>query len=328
MCNALNTTALQVLDTTSSFNPMIERELGGEIKVFSFEGQNNFCSSAKLIKTKIVQNQHVLFATRSIHQKMSVDQQTNNMMDTYEESRVMDAVRLNNDAVRQAIIGSSNDDQSIVLFSKSLTVFRSLISQDTSSSSSITIVDADDDEDDVQPILHSSTIALPKFGEKSFFLFSSLIELADIMDTHASFSADNHVYCAAIILNIAIIHHRHAVSSYCDGQQDFSSLMKAERFYDMVIKILSGSNTTDPERGTALMIKLAAVNNLAQIKFEEGDYQAAEEGFQLLAWMVSSIPAASGANGNGSLSILNAQQLEGMLLNVLMSNSKTAAAAA
>jgi hypothetical protein len=148
------------------------------------------------------------------------------------DSTLDHAIQLNNEAVRQTLAGC--DEQAVVLFSKALCVFKSLISQDTSNHNSPS-----------QSMLLDSTEPLPQFDEKNFFVFNSVITLFTRIEDQKP--ADTHIYCLAIILNIAVIYHRQAFL----GQRD--ALVKAERFYDMVTK-----NASD--RGTGLMIKLAAIN--------------------------------------------------------------------
>jgi hypothetical protein len=207
-------------------------------------------------------------------------------------------IQLNNEAVSHVL--TDNDEQAISCFLKALGMLRKLI------------IEEQGGEDDVSPsqtILHSSTHSLSHFQENSFFLFNCIIcfKKQRWCDEAPPRTADYHIYRATTSLNIAILYHRQALL----GQQD--CIFKAEKFYTMVMKI---AGKCDTNQGTELVVKLAALNNLSEIRLEKGDFVSSEKGFQTLAWLVSSTKVKRS-------SLLNIYVVEGMLLNALMVHQQT-----
>jgi hypothetical protein len=209
------------------------------------------------------------------------------------------AILLNNQGMSYAL--ADNDEQAVYCFSKALTIFKTLVFQE-------------DDEDALHSsaILHEGTHQLPQFQESNFFLFNGIISFTRC-DESCSSPADNHIYCAGIILNIALLYHRQAILG-----QNPEAMIKAQHFYDIVTKVVSSQSEN---QSTGLMVKLAAINNLSQIRLEQGDVDTAEEGFQTLAWLVSCTELEHSV-------LFSTQELEGMLLNVLMSDRQRVAPAA
>ena len=162
-----------------------------------------------------------------------------------------------------------------------------------------------------------------------------------------------HLYSAIIILNIALAYHRQAMiasslssSSHprrCSQQGTTSRSAaaqewrtRAEKMYDMVTMLLEdvdgdtfgthhdedivvATNTT-----TALLVKIAAVNNLSQLRREMGDYESSRDGFEYLGELIDF------AEYHLKTTLLWNQEdtIMGMLLNVLLATSPEAAGAA
>jgi tetratricopeptide (TPR) repeat protein len=120
---------------------------------------------------------------------------------------------------------------------------------------------------------------------------------------------DAHVYSAAVIFNLALAHHRGALQ----GNEEYRK--KAVKLYTMVLRVLDDSLI---EFRAAVMVKLATINNLAQIQFANGDYEAAREGLSHLSNFVRV------ANGE----VLAEPQVRGLLMSVLLIREPKVAAAA
>jgi tetratricopeptide (TPR) repeat protein len=120
---------------------------------------------------------------------------------------------------------------------------------------------------------------------------------------------DIHVYSAAVIFNLGLAHHRQALK----GNKEYQG--KAVKLYNMVLRVL---DDTLIEFRTAVMIKLATINNLAQIQFAHGDFDEAREGLSHLAGFIA---LASGE-------VLSEPQVRGLLMNVLMIRAPKVAPAA
>ncbi len=121
---------------------------------------------------------------------------------------------------------------------------------------------------------------------------------------------DIHVYSAAVIFNLALAHHRLGMQVGNEAYQQ-----KALKLYTMVLRVLDDSLI---EFRTAIMVKLATINNLTQIRFAKGDYEEAREGLDHLAGFLRV------ANGE----VLAEPQVAGLLMNVLMFRAPRVAAAA
>lgn len=207
---------------------------------------------------------------------------------------------------------NGEDDRAIGCFSRSLVMFKQLISA------------ADDDSmntDSALPStpseLHSSTHPLPQLKDSGFFLFNNVISLAQASTIRPE---DNHIYCSVIILNLAVLHHQIAIGGASLARRE-DALRKAERFYDMVTTILSNEQYANDSQPTGLLARLAALNNLANIRMEKGDFGASGHCFQMLAWLVSLTQVDQST-------LFEEQEMEGMMLNVLMANRQSVAPAA
>ena len=243
---------------------------------------------------------------------------------TSNQQSLKEAIQFNNDGVKFALI--SQDAQAISCLSKSLRIFKELLA-----------CEGDDEDDDRILIdmserscaLHSTTDELPQLRDSSFFLFNSLVTLKErISDSDSTFSSnpeDNHIYCAVIILNLAVLHHKVAIEGATHAKRA-DGLRKTESFYNMVSAILA--NNGDPtifSQPTATLVQMAALNNAAYIRAEAGDFQSACDSWRMLSWLVNQ--ARSHRSGDFLMS-LNVRDMEGIMLNMLMAKRQTVAPAA
>jgi hypothetical protein len=126
-------------------------------------------------------------------------------------------------------------------------------------------------------IIHHSTYTIPNLHDVSCFIYNSAL-MFSLLDSDCTPSGDEiHVHTSVIILNIALTYHRAGLSGNSE------CLIKAEKMYEMVGKLLGNS---DADQGTALLVKIAAINNLSQLRHDQGDYAFSEEGFQYLGSLI------------------------------------------
>lgn len=153
-----------------------------------------------------------------------------------------------------------------------------------------------------------STVEIPDMesSDDNHEVFNQAIHIPSTGDES---DLDIHVYSAAVIFNLALAHHRLGM------QGDDVYQQKALKLYTMVLKVLDDSLI---EFRAAIMIKLATINNLTQIRFTKGDYDQAREGLDHLAGFLRI------ANGE----VLAEPQVAGLLMNVLMFRAPKVAAAA
>lgn len=224
------------------------------------------------------------------------------------------AIQLNNEGLTHALNG--DDDRAISSFSRALCMFKQLISSSH--------CEGEQDSQSHRPTLprkpvqlHASSYALPQLRDSGFFLFNRAISLAPSGDFRAE---DNHIYCSVIILNLAVLHHQIALQSGCSARRA-DALRRAERFYDMVATILANDEFANVSQPTGLLARLAALNNLAYIRMEKGEFGASGHCFQMMAWLVNFTQVDQSK-------LFNDDDLEGMMLNVLMANRQSVAPAA
>ena len=167
--------------------------------------------------------------------------------------------------------------------------------------------------------------------------------------------AHMNIYSAAIIYNIALVYHRQGVK-YCKNV----CLEKAEKMYDMLLKLVGYSGDIAsldesmlPQDGTALLLRIAAINNCSLIRLDKGDYDFPRHGFHHLSRVLTSLGndnaralfenlliSTSSSSDNDDVDNMSTdgplsmdseddeEVIQGMLLNVLLAKSPDAAPAA
>jgi hypothetical protein len=217
------------------------------------------------------------------------------------------ALRLNNEGVR--LLLANKDHESVSCFTQSLNLVKHALSTTHS--------DQQQHHAPSVAFIHGSTHSIPNLYDTSCFIFGDAITLAEDNDLllQRSGEQDVHVYSAVIILNIAMAYHRQALltgSAACR--------FKAEKMYDMVTTLVANS---EDNQGTSLLVKIAAINNLSQLRFDEGDYEASREGFEYLGALINY------AETHLSSSLTSQEDtFQGMVLNVLLVMAPEIAAAA
>jgi hypothetical protein len=150
---------------------------------------------------------------------------------------------------------------------------------------------------------HEATHALSKLQDEHSFVWNEVFTISDRDTDSLIFESESQIiYAGIIIFNIALVHHRQGKLGHP------SCLATAEKMYDMVTALLGCDSYN--QGGTALIVKLAALNNRSLIQYEQTNYDASRRGFEQLVWTVNSathlLPLASLVNVNS------------MLLNALM----------
>lgn len=110
------------------------------------------------------------------------------------------------------------------------------------------------------------------------------------------------VYCAAILFNLAILHHKHWMEN---GSSTLVS--KAEAFYEAVLQIIQVSQV---QNSTCLFLTLGALNNLAQIDLEKGLVTRFNQRLQYMSVLFQDMSMVL-------VSALSKQEIGGFLSNIL-----------
>jgi hypothetical protein len=168
-------------------------------------------------------------------------------------------------------------------------------------------------------ILHKESLPLKPLnnreGEGGCYIYNHLLLFAphdkeDIsLSAHHSTTTTNEctvrVQISVVIFNLALIHHLRGRLG------NFHSLTTAFRLYYMASQLLTENCILTNE--TAAVVKLGAVNNMFQIRYEQGNLEDAQKILQFL----SSLMRGSYANPDNLLS-LDRHDYRGFMTNVLL----------
>ena len=113
------------------------------------------------------------------------------------------------------------------------------------------------------------------------------------------------VYMACVILNLALAYHRQGMKN--SGRR--SCINKAEKMYDMVIKLINDATMKDV--GIALVIKAMSINNISLIRYQKGEYDNARQGLDYLSYLLQS-------EKETCRRYLDEKTLNGLLLNIFL----------
>jgi hypothetical protein len=234
------------------------------------------------------------------------------------------ALRLNNEGVQHLL--NQRDNEADDCFTQSLSWLKYALScdeMDGYEDQSLLVADDDDyDDESDEPIfcttssIHQATHSIPDLQDPICFIYSNALVFA-LEDPILQCCSDNfHVCSAVVLLNIAMAYHRRAILS---GNSEWR--VKAEKMYEMIIK-LSDCNNTEEHHDTALLTKIASINNLSQLCHSEGDYESSRDGFEYLGEVLLDAEAQL-------CSLLCHEEIvTGMILNIMLAKSQVIAPAA
>jgi hypothetical protein len=120
---------------------------------------------------------------------------------------------------------------------------------------------------------------------------------------------DIHVYSAIVIFNLALAHHLQA------SKGDTACMAKAEKFYAMVLKLVDDGAC---HMRIAVVVKLASINNLSQIRYAKGDFEHARDGLDQLSSFLRRTNQA----------LFEEPQVQGLLMHALLLKAPKVAPAA
>jgi hypothetical protein len=232
------------------------------------------------------------------------------------------AIQLNNDGVSALMEG--NENLAIASLSQSIRLLKQELAVRYTSGCAAKLAshkkghgsNASDESFTVNPIQEPSnttTIQLPEREEQhQSFLFNEALTIGACTsddDEDNCTAQDIQIYTGAVIFNLALSYHRKA---------DQGSLTKADKLYTMVLKLLVDDFTSR----VSVLVKLASINNIAQIRFQSGNFVSAAAGLDhLTSFMRGSAMAASADSSSGAMSsrpMFQEAQIKGLLMNVLL----------
>jgi tetratricopeptide (TPR) repeat protein len=148
----------------------------------------------------------------------------------------------------------------------------------------------------------TQTVEIPEVDSAIAFNQAITIPSTTATSGNDEHGLDIHVYSAAAVFNLALaLQHK--------GEEK-----KAERLYIMVLKLLLNDHC---HLRIAVLIKLASINNLSQIRFANGDFENAREGLDQLSGFL-----------RRAAWIFEVPEVQGLLMNVLLLKAPKVAPAA
>jgi hypothetical protein len=154
----------------------------------------------------------------------------------------------------------------------------------------------------------TQTVEIPVMESSNTMVFNQAFRLP--MDVELPNELNINVFSCAIIFNLALIYHFQADSG------DAMLMTKTEKLYSMVLKLLDNNSLS---LRTALIVKLACINNLSQIRYAKGDYKNAREGLRQVSCVMRQ---------SSNQAMFEEPQIQGLLMNVLLLKAPKVAAAA
>jgi tetratricopeptide (TPR) repeat protein len=238
------------------------------------------------------------------------------------------AISLNNDGVSLLVAG--DDQAAAVALSHALSLVKGLLSLSLTRSCDLrgpSLASFGSSNDNKLPSC-SSTMEVCEEHKHEHGLIHSRKPLPCLQDI-SNFFIYNHtmsissdspltnemlpIYSACAILNLALAYHRR-------GKQGHSipCMLKAEKMYATIEKLLKNDGMNS--NATATVLRIAAANNLSQIRFQRGEYERAREDTEFLAYLIRDVGKVR--------ALLSDEELNGLLCNVVLFTRPNFAAAA
>jgi hypothetical protein len=223
-------------------------------------------------------------------------------------------IRLNNEGI--AFMAKEKDEEaidcllrSIKLMKKELIMKASTMDevQDHNQSTSSDALVRDQGND-------HSTFTVPGMDDGQNCIFAEAITFPQEFEIVPD-EQDIQVYSAAIIFNLALVFHAKGKRG---GEGNSSFLIRAEKLYVMVLKVITCTVHARPNR-TSVLVKLGSINNLSQIRYERGEFDHSQEGRLYISNFL---------NTSGSDHFINEPNIQGLLINVLLLKAPKVAPAA
>lgn len=121
---------------------------------------------------------------------------------------------------------------------------------------------------------------------------------------------------AIVVLNLALVYHNESLKYRTRG-----SIEMAVNLYNHAIKVLGYADN----KGTAGLVRIAALNNITQLRYELGNFSLARESLHHLALMVSSCASSV---GRPMEPFVDDEVKKGMIMNILSQSNQHVAPAA
>ena len=174
------------------------------------------------------------------------------------------AITLNNEGV--SLLQSGNDHAAVAALTRSLGIIRVHLNDASRRS-------AASHHQQLQAPFHNF-VPLPDLEDESYFIANQAITVKP--GTYLDSADAINTFSGCTIMNLALAYHRR-------GQLGNEACMqKAETLYTMATKLFNGRTILT---GTALVVRLAATNNLCHVRYERGDFELAKQELDCVAFL-------------------------------------------
>jgi hypothetical protein len=219
-------------------------------------------------------------------------------------SLFQEAAHLNNEGIDALLKGDQSS--AISLMAKAIKLMKAELS---SRNSSTLKCDSDSDSDsDSNTEQNTHTVEIPNMESSDTIVFNQAVRIPT--DAEPTTEFDINIYTSAVVFNLALAHH------FAGSSGDEVFMVKAEKLYCMVLKLL---NDNSLKMHTALIVKLACINNLSQIRYFRGDYKNAREGLSQVSCFM---------RRSSNQAMFEQPEIQGLLMNVLLLEEPKVARAA
>jgi hypothetical protein len=169
-------------------------------------------------------------------------------------------ISLNNRAVSLLLAG--NNQQAVSLLSKAFSAVRRELASARSSHKNVTQSSSE--------FLQHDSFELPFFRDQQFYIYNPAITLSTEQSPSVVIGVEQApAFSSVIMFNLALTYHRVALTTRNKLCSD-----KAFSLYKLALRLIQNSDFF----GTVGVVKLASINNLAQLRYDQGHFDLAEQG--------------------------------------------------
>mmetsp|Transcript_20282 Transcript_20282/g.49727 ORF Transcript_20282/g.49727 Transcript_20282/m.49727 type:complete len:220 (-) Transcript_20282:135-794(-) len=212
-----------------------------------------------------------------------------------------EAARLNNEGVTALVEGDA--ETSISLLSRTVKMTKQYIASPEQAAAL-----ASCSKESSSCFRSFSTVEVTCAACDDPMFFRRAIMMPSDVDDDVSSPLDVYVYCAAVIFNLALVYH-------IQGPENTNARNKAQQLYAAIMKLL------DDRVGymqSALLLKLACINNMAHIRFENGEFDQIQAGLGQLSTLLKTTDEG----------LFEGAEVQALLMSVLLFKKPKVAAAA
>ncbi|CAJ1936615.1 unnamed protein product [Cylindrotheca closterium] len=183
------------------------------------------------------------------------------------QSFFQEAARLNNEGV--TALAEGDEETSIKRLTTTVKMMKQFIALPDQAEA---LASSSDESSSCLRSFSTVEIAHAACDEQVFFRQAILMP----SDIDESSPLDVFVYSAAVIFNLALVHH-------IQGSKNKSARSKAQKLYAAIMRLL-GDRVGHMQ--LSLLLKLACINNMAHIRYENGEFDQVQDGLGQLSTLL------------------------------------------